>query len=800
MRKSPLFSAMAVFCLAAGIGLSTFMFSITYAIVGRGLPFAQPDRIVSIMQTDAMHGAENRGPILVDDFRDIREQQTQFAHLAAVAGDTVTVGLPGNPRIVSGLYASPELFQIMPGKTQLGRVFTATDAEAGAPPVLILSHRAWITDFGRDPDIVGQECIAEGRPYTIIGVMEPNYDYPTGSTQVWMPLVAESLVAQTGWIDRVLLLGRLADGATIETATAEMSVVFQRIAEARGEDEPARFQPSIRLVLDMFLNREIRVMMWAMFGATLLVLFIACTNVSSLLSARLAARENEMAIRSALGASRRRLIFQLLAESLLAAVVGMLLGLFVAWNALELLWAQLASFRFNPPAFMEFRLDGPTMLMAIALMVLAVVLAALLPALRASRTNLSALLNDSGRTASNLRMSRLGSFSTILQLAFSLALLVAAGRLIYGLIAFSSAELPVSAEGLLVGSIAVDSSSYPTDQAQVRFWDELHRELEGIPGAASVALGFNVPGIPGMRDAIQIEGTDYASEDDYPSVRFDVVSPGYFATVGVPITQGRDFAASDVKGKASVAIINQVMAARFWPGENPVGRWFLTSDVGGLSEEERRHRVIGIVPDLAMHGLFNDEEDGAGFYRAQGQSLWGDQKIFVRTAGSPAAMIPAVQRTINTLDPNLAFSDAQAYEDHLKDSTFYFRFFLNLFSVFGVMALLLAATGVYGIIQYVVNNRTAEISIRMALGATAGNIRWLILRKGLRNASIGIVLGTVLAFGLSTVLDSAFPFLETEYVSYGVSVLILLGVALVANLVPAIRAARLDPMNSLRER
>jgi len=647
MRRSLLFSTLAIFCLTAGIGLSTFMFSISYSIVGRGLPFENADRIVTVMRSDVMRDGENISPLPVADYREIREAQKQMDRMAAVTGDTVTVGLPGLPNLMSGLYTTSELFEIMPGTPHLGRMFTEEDTQPGANYVVLLSYSIWESDFGSYPHIVGKECMAEGKPATIIGVMEKGYDFPFGNGGVWLPLIPESLEEQTGWIDTAMLLGRVAEGSSVDRVEDELGAIFQSLEEARGADDPTRFRPQVRPVMDMFIGDDLRILMWTMFGATLLVLFIACTNVSSLLSARLAARENELAVRSALGASRARIVYQILTESMLVALGGTALGLLTSWAALHLLWAQLASFRFNPPSFMEFRLEGLSVLVAILLMLFAVGVSSLLPALRASRTSLGSLLNDSGRTSSNLRVSRLGTISPILQLAFSLALLVAAGRLIYGIMVMTSVEYPFEEEGLLIGNVAIDSNSYPSDEEQVRFWEELYRNLQGLPGAEAVSLGFNLPTLFGMQGTIEMETEEYASEDDKPVVRFDVVTPGYFDMLGVSILSGRDFRSTDIRGNEPVAIINTTMAERFWPGESPLDRTFLFSNQGELEGDERRHRIIGVVPDLAMQGLFNDEDDGSGFYRPQGQSLWGDQKIFVRSSGDPEPFVVAVQKIIN---------------------------------------------------------------------------------------------------------------------------------------------------------
>ena len=333
------------------------MFSITYAVVGRGLPFEDQDKIISIMRQDLTELNDNYSMIDLDDYRQIIAEQTSFKHLAAFVGDGLTVGLPGYPKWMRGVYASPELFEIMPEQPVLGRVFAEEDAVPAADPVLIISFKAWRDHFASDPEIIGKECISEGQPYTIIGVMPPNYDYPMGSTEVWLPLIPETLLSQTGWIDEVALIGLLADERSLSLARSELELIFVRIDQAKGESDLIKTKPALTPLFEFFIDSSLRVMMWTMFGATFLVLLIACTNVSSLLTARMAARSNELAIRSALGADRKRIISQILSEALLYGILGTAIGLFVAWRALIFLWSNLSQFRFSPPAFMEFRLD-----------------------------------------------------------------------------------------------------------------------------------------------------------------------------------------------------------------------------------------------------------------------------------------------------------------------------------------------------------------------------------------------------------------------------------------------------------
>ncbi len=800
IRRSPYVTALAIFCLASGIGLSTFMFSITWAVVGRGLPFPDQERIIHIMREENPDVSDPRTLINAKDFYEIQSQQTSFEYLGAMAGDGVTVGLPGLPNRLGGAYVSHEMFQVLPARPVLGRTFSREDCQPDSKPVLILSYSAWREHFAADRNIIGLDVICEGQPYTVVGVMPEGYEYPF-MHEVWLPLIPETLLQQTAWIEFVTLFGKLRDDRSLAEAEAEFALIFKRIEEMKSLPDRHAEPPNMVPLFNRFIDKQFRILMWSMFGATFLVLLIACSNVSSILTARMVVRQNEMAIRSAMGANRARIMIQILGEALLYGLFGAMIGLLVAWKSLDFLWVYISSHRYGPPEFMKTTLDPVGVLVAIGLMLVAVLASGFLPALRSSRPNILSLLNDSQRTGSSKRLGRLSSISTTMQIAFSFALLVAAGRLIFAIITVSTMQMPFDEEGLLVGEVAIDNKSYPEYADQVRFWDELHRSLNGIPGAERVAMGFNMPGVFGMTDPIRLPGEDYASKDDYPQVRMDVITPGYFNTLGVEILNGRDFNEGDIKGKESVAIINTVFAEKFWPEENPLGKTFIMEGKGDYAgEQERIHRVVGIVPDLKMDGLVNEDDDGAGFYRPQGQALWGDQKIFLRTSGNPAALIPEVQRAITSLDPDIAFTEAKAYTGHVTDAFFFFRFFMNLFSTFGGMALLLAAAGLYGIIQYSVSQRLVEIGIRMCLGATPASIQRMVFAKGIRNTFLGIGIGFIISLGLVKVLMSAFQGIPTEYYSYLAAFTVLLTVSIIANGFPARRAARLDPMHALRVR
>lgn len=798
IRRSPYVTGLAIFCLASGIGLSTFMFSITWAIVGRGLPFEEQGKIIHIMRQENVDVGNPKTLIMAQDFYEIQAQQTSFEHLGAMVNDGVTVGIPGQPHRLDGAYVSHEIFEVLPVHPLLGRTFSKEDCQPESNRVLILSYKSWRDHFASDPDVVGLQVVCEGEPFTVIGVLPEGYDYPF-KQQVWMPMIPELLKDQTAWIEFVTLLGRLKDDRTLDQARAEFSLIMRRIEDTKSLPEPILEPPSLEPLFNRYVNKEFRILMWSMFGATFLVLLIACSNVSSILTARMVVRSNEMAIRSAMGANRLRIMIQILGEALLYGIFGTLAGLAVAWKALNFLWLYISQHRFGPPDFMQIRLDPIAILVASGLMLVAVLVSGFLPAWRASKPNILSLLNDSQRTGSSKRLSRLSTVSTTMQIAFSFALLVAAGRLVYAIVMMSAMDYPFEEKGLLVGSVAIDGKSYPEEADTIRFWDQLYRDLNTIQGTDGVALGFNMPGVFGMTEPISLPGEDYASKEAFPQVRVNIVSPGYFKTLGVDILSGRDFNEGDIKGKECVAIINTVMAEKFWPRENPIGKVFYRErGEGALEEKERAHRVVGVVPDLKMDGLVNVDDDGAGFYRTQLQALWGDQRIFVRTSGNPGSFISEVQNAINLIDSDIAFTEAMEYEEHVSDAFFFFRFFMNLFSTFGGMALLLAAAGTFGIIQYSVSQRLVEIGIRMCLGASPASIQRMIFFKGLRNTLIGIAIGFVIALGLVKILTSAFQGIPNEYYSYLCAFVVLVGVAVVANGVPANRAARQDPMHALR--
>jgi len=798
IRRTPLITALAVICLASGIGLSTFMFSITYAIVGRGLPFKDQDRIIHISRRNIVELSDPNSLIRLNEYQEIARQQTSFSHFAALTDDLVTAGRPGRTHHMNAVYVTPSFFEVLPVQPLLGRTFGPEDAVPANSRVLLLSYKMWRDQYASDPQIIGSEFICEGKPFTVVGVLPPAYDFPF-LEEVWIPLLPETLKDLTGWIDFVQLVGTLDDGRSLKEARNEFALIFQRIDEREGLRQGEHSRPQLEPLFHLYVSKEIRLLLWSMFGATFLVLLISCSNISSLLTARMVVRTNELAIRSALGASRRRIMVQILTEALLYGMIGTVVGLFLAARALHYLWQFIQTRPFAPPDFMRWTLDPVSILVAVGLMFLSVLVSGFLPARRASQPNIGTLLSDTQRTGSSLRLGRLSTLSTIMQLAFSFALLVAAGRLIAAIVMLAAVDYPFDDEGLLIGNTAINNESYPEIEDEVRFWGEVHRELKKIPAVRSVAMGYDMPGVISMQDPIRIPGQLYTGKDEYPVVRVDVITPGYFETLGVELVSGRDFDEGDLRGKENVAIVNTVMAQKFWPRQNPIGKTFYMEGKGDFAnEQEKLHRIIGVAPDLKMDGLVMNDDDGAGFYRPQAQALWGDMQIILRTDLDPHSLIPAVEKVISRVDPNVAFTNAKTFGEHVSDSFFYFRFFLTLFSAFGVLALLLTAAGVYGIIQYSVSQRVVEVGIRMALGATPSRIRWMVLLQGLRNTVIGLVIGGFISTLLIQVLGLAFVGLPEEYYSFFGALAVLFLVSIIANGFPARRASHLDPMDALR--
>lgn len=796
IRSRPSTALLAVSCLALGIGLFTTVFSVSWSIVGRGLPYPDADRIVVIQRLEELGDDRRSESIEVADMRDIRENQSSMDTLSVFAGDLVTVGRSGDPRRINGGYVTPEFFRIFRDQPFLGRFFVPEDGRPESRPAIILTHHVWRDQFGADPDIVDQTVIFEGLPYTVVGVAPPKYKYPFNS-DVYVPLIPETIQQTTGWITSGLLIGRLAEGATVDGAQDEYNTIFHRLDEKNGNTERQFVPAKVQTFQELVAGPELIGLTGIMTVSTILVLVIACSNVANLLMARMSERTQELSIRVALGATRRMILVQVLTETLLWAVLGNVIGIVGAWFAVDLLWNIADSARFSPPSWMQFRIDGTVLVISVGATIFAALIAGLFPALRASRMEVSEMLKDQTRTASSLHMGRFTRFSAISQIAFSFALLVIAGRMIVGIVYLTSYEFPFRHEDVLVAQVGIDEKIATTDEEKAEFWKRMQSELGAIPGVEKVGMGFNLAGVFGMSGRIKFPGETYATEDDYPRSRFDIVMPGYFDALGVEILAGRDFAETDTRDTEPVAIVNTLFAERFWPGEEPIGQYISNVDHGG-DLDDKPLRVIGVVPSMNMAG-FNPEDDASGFYRSQIQAIWGDMRVYLHGDREPEAFIEPVRKQVAAINPNLPITDMKPFRAQLSDVLFFFRFFLGLFTAFGVLALFLAAVGMFGIIQFSVSQRRMEFGVRQAFGASRSSIFRLVMGRGMVQTAIGLAIGALIAYGGSRVLLAVFDGMQEEPFSYVAALGVILLSNALANFFPARQASRLSPMEALRE-
>jgi putative ABC transport system permease protein len=795
--KRPGLSALAVVALALGIGLTTTMFSIVYVSVLKGLPYEQADRLIAIFRTRPAQTIEFL-PVDIHDFTDWRAQQKSFDALGAYYAETVNVsGSEGQPIRYLGAYASANLFDILRVRPILGRTFRPTEDAPSAPPVMILSYRSWQDRFNGDPNVIGQMVRANSEMTTIVGVMPERFSFPS-QMDAWLPLRIDPLAFQRGSgpaleSTQLQAIGRLRDGVSMETAQAEMSLIAKRIAD----EYPASNEGiGVRLVsqTDMFIGPEGRAFLWTMLGAVFGVLLIACANVANLLLARTARRTKEIAIRTALGAGRIRTISQLLAETLVLAVAGAVAGLLVAKIGIDFFNAAIATAEM--PLWFVASFEPAVVGFVLVLTGLSAILAGTAPAVRASSSGVSEILNDEARGSSGLRLGRISKALVVGQLALSCGLLVASGLMIKTIVNIARFDYGYSTSNLYTARLGLFAKDYPTPVAQRQFYDRARERVEALPGVKAVAFGSDLPGRGSSQmQRLSVDGTPYPTEQDHPRARRVVITPRYFDLFDVRPLRGRAVTQADAPGSLPVAIVNQRFVGRFLGRGDPLGRRVRLGD-----DAEPWRTVVGVVPDMHLGGAIgqlNPQDEGV--YVPLAQNVINFMSLLVRTDRAPLAHASAIQGAINEIDPTLPLYWVRSLDDQYRLDTTFYRLFGTLFTAFGFAALALGVVGLYGVMSFSVGNRIREIGVRMALGAQARDVRRMILRQGAIQIAIGVAIGLALAAllsrGLGILLFGVKPWDPAVFMMV-VGALTAAGLA--ACLVPARRATRVDPIAALR--
>ncbi|MEZ5317523.1 MAG: ABC transporter permease [Vicinamibacterales bacterium] len=793
MTRQPGLSLMAVLALTLGIGLTTTMFSIIQGAFLRGLPVPDADRIMAVAALETTQQDDQDQGVFQHDFAEWRDAQQSFEVFAAFYGGTINISNPdgeGRAERYDGAFMTANAFEVIRATAALGRTFAPGDDAPGAPGVVVLGHDAWQNRFGGDPDIVGRTTRVNGRAATVIGVMPEGFKFPN-AVQVWVPLPLDVLRTARGQGTSVVVFGRLAPGVTIDRAQAEFQGLARRQAEAYPETNEHR-TADVRPFIRNFLGRQIFATMLTMLAAVFGVMLIACANVANLLIARTAVRSREIAIRTALGASRRRVIGQLLAESFVLAAAGTAGGLILAQAGLVLFNRSIVDT--NPPFWIDIRLDPTVLLFTAALTAIATMAAGLLPAVQASRSDVNAVLKDESRGSSGLRVGILSRVLVVAEIAISCGLLVASGLAIKSVVTLRTADFGFATDDVFTARMGLFEADYPDDASRARFYADLRERAAALPGALAATVATNLPSTGAGRQTIAVEGRTYATERDYPSVRYTAVSPGFFDTFDRALLRGRDFSVADDGAAPRVAIVNASFAAKYFPAEDPVGRHFRAGRPG---DDAPWITVIGVVPDMYLGSLTDERPDG--YYVPLAQEPPKFASLAIRTAGAPMTLAAAVRREVEGLDSDLPLYWVRTMTAYIESNNWFYSVFGSLFMAFGAAALFLATVGLYAVMAFSVSRRTQEFGVRMALGSSGGGVVRLVLRQGLVQIGLGLVLGVLLAaalsLGITTVIFGVEPWDPAVFAAVVGS---LAAAALAACLVPAVRAMRVPPHIALR--
>lgn len=795
LMKSPGFTLIAVCALALGIGANTAIFSVVNAVLLKALPFEQPDRIARFYNPTTGEPASMSYP----DFQDFASRAQTLQHVAAYLTTGTTLATGGEPERVRGASVSASLFPLLGASAAVGRVFNADEDRDGAPEVIVISHEFWQRRFGGAPDIIGQQIPLGTGGKTVVGVMPPSFRFPVASAhpqEFWMPLLSHPSVKRDAARRGAVFLdvvAKLKPSVTTEKSNAELDTIA-RALEAQYPDTNTGRRVSL-VSLHESLTGNIKPALYVLLGAVALVLLIACANVANLLLARAAARGKEIAVRTALGASRGRVVRQLLTESLLLSLVGGALGLLLAVWGVDLLVAIAPA---GVPRLKDVSLDASVLAFTFMISTLTGVLFGLVPALQASKLDLNESLKEGGRgSTEGGNRSRVRSALVISEVALTLVLLISAGLLIKSFWSLLNTDPGYATDRVLTMTVPLSSAKYPQPEDRAAVFQQILRRTGELPGVVAVGATGQLPlgGNENIFD-FEIEGRPPSAPGARQQAGDLTVTPGYFRALNIPVMKGRDFTETDKSDSPPVAIVNETFARRYFPGEDPVGKRIFQ-----LSESQPPPpplEIVGVVGDVRHQDLGSVPYADVYFPHAQDQRATMD--LVVRTASLDANEVaPAVRGVIHEINREQLIWQTRTINELVAGSVAPRRFNMILLGTFAVVALMLAAVGIFGVINYAVTQRTHEIGIRLALGARGVDVLKMIVKQGMWLALLGIVIGLAAAFALTRVLTSLlYGVSATDPLTFGSIAALLAAVALIACYIPARRATKVDPMVALR--
>ncbi len=804
LLKSPGFTLVAVVALALGVGANTAIFSAVNTVLLRALPYENSSRLVALYTTADPAAPEPRGPLSYPDLLDYREQAKSLEYVAAYQGvGTVLSTGPGDePERVRGMEVMADLFPALGVQAAHGRVFTREEDVEGGPRVIVISDGMWRRRFGAMPDAIGREVRMglSGRTATVIGVTPPGFKFPPGESDAidyYVPYVTENLRrgdTQLNSRDSVFIdvVAKVREGVGVEQAATEVSTIAKRLEAQYPDTNTGRRARAVSLHED--LVGPVRPALLILLGAVGLVLLIACANVANLMLARAASRSREIAVRTALGASRARVVRQLLTESMLLSLAGGASGLLLA------VWGVEAIVKLSPatlPRLAQTSIDARVFLFALGVSALTGILFGLVPALQASKTDLSSSLKDGGRSGSaGASRARLRAALVVSEVALSLVLLVGAGLLVKSFRQLLTTDPGYSPERVLAVTVALNTQRFADDDARAGYFREATARISEMPGVEAAGLTRLLPlGRSDIWNDFEIAGRPPFAPGTSHSARNYIASPEYFRVLGIPLRSGRTFAASDMKNSQPVILINEALARKHFNGQEPLGQHLVFNFPDGKSVQRE---IVGVVGNVRFEAFNADEVPE--FYVPFEQSPSAVSEVVVRAKGEDAAALAAsVRAALKGVDPNLLIWETRTMDELVGRWTAPQRFNVALLGLFAALAMVLAAVGIYGVMSYTVTQRTHEIGIRMALGARGGDVLRMVVRQGMVLTLVGLAVGLAGAFALTRLMAGLlYGVSPTDPLVFAAVSLLLAAVALVSCLVPARRATKVDPMVALR--
>lgn len=806
LRQQPLQSALAILALALGIGGVTAQFSVVDGVLLKGLPFENPEELQFIERRNVRQPNAFNGGVPYPDFRDWSEQQTSFTGLAGyLAGSTVNVTIEGEPHRLQGAYITEKFMDVLGVQPARGRALNAEDYVAtGAPPV-ILSHVVWQEQFGAREDVLGRTMRLNGKIATVVGVMAEGFRFPQ-QEQIWVPVTAlYDPAAQTYGQNQfgVNVMARLKPGVSLDQAQVEMDSIASRIAADHPDTNRDWAGTRIRPLASGLIGDNIRNILFIMLGSVVVVLLLACLNVANLQLARLSLRSKELAIRSALGASRRRLVRQVLTESLALAIVGAIFGVLLAAGLISVLNGALERLPFPLPFWINISLHAPELLLTVGATLTSAVLAGLLPALYASRPAVAEVLKETGRGLSSRLLGVLSRGIVISQIALACALLICCGLFVRSILKQNEVDVGWDTAAVLSARLGLFEGDYPTDETRELMARRLREQVLSDPQFSHAAITSRIRmQFAGGAGPYEVGGASYATPDDRPFSFREHVSAGYFETINITPTEGRVFTELDDRSEAPpVVIVNESFAKLHFPDRSAVGERLRYAN--GPNETTEWFEIVGVVPDLRIQGPFNQGVPEAGYYVPFAQDTNRFFTVYMRGPGEPTALASAFREALAKVDPNLPPYFVATPATHMKENLAQNYIIGRLFAAFGGVALLLASVGLYGVMAFSVGQRSREFGIRLALGSTAARLRGLIFRQGSSQLAVGLAVGLTFSvmlvyFGRAVVAQFLFAVQHHDPVTWIGVVLLLTAVAALACTGPSIRAGRASALEALR--